>query len=140
MITRKHVTAETGDEELEQHYWAAPDQESWLETEAFRRAFKALSHTHREVLVLAVVHGLPYERIAEICSCELGTIKSRVNRARANLKRMLLGDEDAPIAVAKAAAGKRSAQPRPASVVDHHPAGRWVASREPPRELRPGGD
>ena len=127
VITRKHVTAETGDEELEQHYWAAPEQESWLETEAFRRAFKALSHTHREVLVLAVVHGLPYERIAEICGCELGTVKSRVNRARARLKHMLLGDEEAPVAVAKAAADGRIAVPRPASVVDHHLAGRRVA-------------
>ena len=95
VIVRKHVTSEVADKDLEQNYWAAPEQDSWIEIDAFRRAFKTLSRTHREVLVLAVVHGFSYERIAEICRCEIGTVKSRVNRARANLKRMLL-DEDAP--------------------------------------------
>ena len=105
VIVRKHVTAEVGDDDLDQQHWVAPEQESRIEILAFKRAFKTLSRVHREVLVLAVVHGLPYERIAEICGCELGTVKSRVNRARAALKQMLL-DEDEPVAVAKAARGK----------------------------------
>ena len=105
VIVRKHVTAEVGDDDLDQQHWVAPEQESRIEILAFKRAFKTLSRVHREVLVLAVVHGLPYERIAEICNCELGTVKSRVNRARTALKQMLL-DEDEPVAVAKAARGK----------------------------------
>ena len=105
MITRKHVTAEIYDDYLEEKHWVAPEQESRIELLAFKRAFKTLSRTHREVLVLAVVVGFPYERIAEICSCEVGTVKSRVNRARAALKHMLL-DDDAPVPVAKTAAGK----------------------------------
>ena len=105
VIVRKHVTAEVGDDDLDQHHWEAPEQESRIEILAFKRAFKTLSRVHREVLVLAVVHGLPYERIAEICGCELGTVKSRVNRARTALKQMLL-DEDEPVAIAKAARGK----------------------------------
>ena len=105
VIVRKHVTAEVGDDDLDQQHWVAPEQESRIEILAFKRAFKTLSRVHREVLVLAVVHGLPYERIAEICGCELGTVKSRVNRARTALKQMLL-DEDEPVAVAKAARGK----------------------------------
>ena len=105
VIVRKHVTAEVGDDDLDQQHWVAPEQESRIEILAFKRAFKTLSRVHREVLVLAVVHGLPYERIAEICGCELGTVKSRVNRARTALKQMLL-DEDDPVSVAKAARGK----------------------------------
>jgi RNA polymerase sigma-70 factor, ECF subfamily len=105
VITRKHVTAEIYDDHLEQKHWVAPEQESRIELLAFKRAFKALRREHREVLVLAVVNGLPYEHIAEICHCELGTVKSRVNRARAALKHMLL-DDDAAVPVAKGAAGK----------------------------------
>jgi len=41
-----------------------------------------------------VIHGYSYERIAELCGCEVGTVKSRVNRARNLLKGMLLGDEE----------------------------------------------
>jgi hypothetical protein len=44
------------------------------------------------VLVLHGVHGLPYEQVAEICGCAVGTVKSRINRARNLLKRMLLGE------------------------------------------------
>ena len=117
VIVRKHVTAEVGDDDLDQQHWVAPEQESRIEILAFKRAFKTLSRVHREVLVLAVVHGLSYERIAEICGCELGTVKSRVNRARTALKQMLL-DEDEPVVIAKAAAGKRSVGQRRADMAD----------------------
>ena len=93
LIARKHVTAEVVDEDLERHYWVGPEQESRIEVAAFKRAFRMLSAAHREVLVLVAIHGLPYDEIAEICGCEIGTVKSRVNRARAILKRMLLEDE-----------------------------------------------
>ncbi len=93
LIARKHVTAEVVDEDLERHYWVGAEQESRIEVAAFKRAFRMLTAAHREVLVLVAIHGLPYEEIAEICGCEIGTVKSRVNRARAILKRMLLEDE-----------------------------------------------
>jgi len=92
VVARKHVTAEISDDELERHAWVAAEQESRIEVAAFKRAFKMLSETHREVLVLTAVHGLPYDEIAEMCGCEVGTVKSRVNRARAILKRMLFED------------------------------------------------
>lgn len=96
VIARKHVTAEVADDDLERHYWVAPEQESRIEVAAFRRAFGTLSSAHREVLVLVAVHGLPYDEIAEICGCEVGTVKSRVNRARAILKKMMF-EEDLPV-------------------------------------------
>ena len=38
--------------------------------------------------------GLSYEEAAEICGCALGTIKSRVNRARIKLMRVMEARED----------------------------------------------
>ncbi len=37
--------------------------------------------------------GLTYEEAAEVCGCALGTIKSRVNRARARLLRIMEADD-----------------------------------------------
>ena len=93
VIARKHVKSEVGDEDLERLSTVPAHQESRLEVMAFKQAFKQLSPAHREVLVLAVIHGYSYDRIAEICHCEVGTVKSRVNRARNLLKKMLIGDE-----------------------------------------------
>jgi RNA polymerase sigma-70 factor (ECF subfamily) len=41
-----------------------------------------LSHHHREVFVLRELEGKSYEEIADIMHCNLGTVKSRLNRAR----------------------------------------------------------
>jgi hypothetical protein len=69
-----------------------------------------LNTNQREVLVLVAVHGLSYDRVAEICGCEVGTVKSRVNRARAMLKHILL--EDAlPLQAEGLPVGKRPARP-----------------------------
>jgi RNA polymerase sigma-70 factor (ECF subfamily) len=69
-------------------------QERRPEILEFKRAFARLTPAHREVLVLHAVQGLGYEQIAEICGCEIGTVKSRINRARNLLKQMLLGEDD----------------------------------------------
>jgi RNA polymerase sigma-70 factor (ECF subfamily) len=115
VIARKHVKSEVFEEDLDQLSSVPATQESRLEVIAFKKAFKALSVTHREVLVLAVIHGCSYERIAEICGCEVGTVKSRVNRARAMLKALLLGDEvdERPVA-ARPAASRPARRPVPA--------------------------
>ena len=94
VLRRKHVGSEVHVEDLERRATVPAAQESRLELAAFKAAFAALGPAHREVLVLAGVHGLAYERIAEVCGCELGTVKSRANRARALLKKRLLGDGD----------------------------------------------
>jgi len=109
LIARKHVTSEVADDDLERHYWVAAEQDSRIEVAAFKRAFKTLSATHREVLVLVAIHGLPYEEIARICACEVGTVKSRVNRARGILKRMLLEDE-LPVDARKLPGAERGAK------------------------------
>jgi len=61
-----------------------------------QRALAALSDDHREVLEMAVLDGLPYDEIAGRLGVPEGTIKTRVARARAKLRRGVeaLGMED----------------------------------------------
>lgn len=52
-------------------------------------AMQALAEEQREILILRVVNDLPYEQIAEILGLPLGTVKSRLARARIQLKKIL---------------------------------------------------
>jgi len=104
VMRSKRVKSEVSDDGLENLLWRAPAQEDRLEFEAFKRAFKLLSPAHREVLILVGVHGYAYDKAAEIAGCEVGTVRSRLNRARNQLKRMLLeGDLQLPAPKARAA-------------------------------------
>lgn len=60
-----------------------------LELDDLRRALALLSDEHREALVLVGAAGLSYEEAAEIIGCPVGTIKSRVSRARLALSKHL---------------------------------------------------
>ncbi len=55
-----------------------------------------LSPKHREVLILRELNGLDYSTIAEIVKCRKGTVKSRIARAREQLRRHLerMGGEE----------------------------------------------
>lgn len=53
------------------------------------RALSVLPDTHREALILVAVGNLSYEEIADICGIALGTVKSRICRARAMLTHTL---------------------------------------------------
>jgi RNA polymerase sigma-70 factor (ECF subfamily) len=57
----------------------------------FRTALDRLAPDHREALILVGASGLSYEEAAAMCGCAVGTMKSRVNRARARLADMLAG-------------------------------------------------
>ncbi|MCY1524209.1 ECF RNA polymerase sigma factor EcfG [compost metagenome] len=50
-----------------------------------RTALKTLAPVHREVLILVAGYGLSYKEAADICDCAVGTIKSRLSRARDEL-------------------------------------------------------
>ena len=67
----------------------AGNQETALALCDFRRAFWQLSSEHREALMLIGPSGLSYESAAAVCGCAVGTIKSRVSRARSELNRIL---------------------------------------------------
>ena len=60
--------------------------------ETMERMLNDLTPAHREILILIPVLGLGYEDAAEICNCSVGTIKSRLNRARMALAALV--DED----------------------------------------------
>ena len=64
---------------------AMPDQLAHLDLADFRARLERLPADQREALVLIGASGFSYEEAAEICGCAVGTIKSRVNRARRRL-------------------------------------------------------
>ena len=66
-----------------------PEQSSRVEFEEFRAALAKLPTDQREALILVGASGFSYEEAADICGCAVGTIKSRVNRARTRLAELL---------------------------------------------------
>lgn len=66
-----------------------PEQPGHLDMQDFRRALDILPPDQREALVLVGAAGFSYEEAAEISGCAVGTIKSRVNRARSKLTDLL---------------------------------------------------
>jgi len=70
-------------------YSTPADQQAGLEFADFHRVFSLLPAEQREALVLIGAEGYAYGEAAAICNCPIGTIKSRVGRARSELKRMI---------------------------------------------------
>jgi RNA polymerase sigma-70 factor (ECF subfamily) len=70
-----------------------PDHDGRLNLRDFQTAFATLSDEQREALILVGASGFSYEEAAETCGVAVGTIKSRVNRARAQLSK-IMGLED----------------------------------------------
>jgi len=66
-----------------------PEQQGRVEFDEFRVALAKLPADQREALVLVGASGFSYEEAAQICGCAVGTIKSRVNRARRRLAELL---------------------------------------------------
>ncbi len=60
--------------------------------EAVRRAIEKLPDDFREVIILRELQELSYEEIVELLSLPLGTVKSRINRARTRLRELLSGE------------------------------------------------
>lgn len=66
-----------------------PEQIPHLDFEDFRLALSQLPSDQREAILLIGASGFSYEEAASICECAVGTIKSRVNRARIRLATLL---------------------------------------------------
>ncbi len=62
---------------------------SAIELLSLRNALDELPEDQREALILVGAGGLSYEETAEICGCAIGTIKSRVSRARKAITEIL---------------------------------------------------
>lgn len=82
------------DETVAERILIAPaGQEGQLHLDYMHRALLTLPPERREALLLVGAGGFSYEEAAEICGCAVGTIKSRVGRARATLTRMIENGE-----------------------------------------------
>jgi RNA polymerase sigma-70 factor, ECF subfamily len=72
-------------------------EQSWAaELSDTARALSQLSDEQREALILVGAGGFSYEDAAAICHCAIGTVKSRVARARKSLLTILEGDNPLP--------------------------------------------
>jgi len=85
---RKRETLD-GDGYYENKLVSAPAQQDHMDFEDMRSALNQLPDDQREALILVGASGMSYEEAAEICDCALGTLKSRVNRARVKLAELL---------------------------------------------------
>ena len=102
---RREVRDETG--EYANNMRTPPTQDWSIAMRALQAGLAQLPDEHREALILVGAAGLSYEEAAEICGCALGTIKSRVNRARARLLKIMDAEDAADVmAIEPAEAGR----------------------------------
>ncbi|GGF34758.1 RNA polymerase sigma factor [Aliidongia dinghuensis] len=92
-MRRSSRKAEVSVEHLDNLVAIDGGQQVTVEIRDFNRAFRQLPPTQREALVLVGASGFSYEEAAEIAHCPVGTMKSRVSRARAELDDQLRGVE-----------------------------------------------
>jgi RNA polymerase sigma-70 factor (ECF subfamily) len=67
-------------------------KEDGLESDELLGIFRALRDEQREALILTVASGLSHEQAAEVCDCQIDTVKSRVLDAWFEISRMLYQD------------------------------------------------
>ena len=60
-----------------------------IKSEIIQKALLKVRDSYREAVILRDVQELSYEEIAEIMKIEVGTVKSRINRGRAELQKYL---------------------------------------------------
>ena len=61
-------------------------------SDSLHRALSDLPDHHRQILVMRELSGLSYQEIREVLKLDLGTVKSRLTRARTALRKLLLAD------------------------------------------------
>jgi RNA polymerase sigma-70 factor (ECF subfamily) len=87
------------DQEAAERIPGSAGEQSWAaELSDTARALSCLSDEQREALILVGAGGFSYEDAARICGCAVGTVKSRVARARKSLIAILEGDDNLPTA------------------------------------------
>jgi RNA polymerase sigma-70 factor (ECF subfamily) len=92
---RSKREVEDADEKLALGMATAPEQPGHLALDEMRAALAELPDDQREAVLLVGAAGFSYEEAADICSTAVGTIKSRVSRARVALAQKLFGESSA---------------------------------------------
>lgn len=91
---RRPLVVQDVDGRLTAQLACTPSQEWQVQFGELLRSLDRLTPNTRDALLLIVVAGLSYEEAAEVCGCAVGTLKSRVSRARRHLADLL--DYDLP--------------------------------------------
>jgi RNA polymerase sigma-70 factor, ECF subfamily len=89
MHRKRRREAEDPDGVLSANLAVLPRQGARLDFEDMLDALAKLSPRQREAVILIGAEGYSYEEAARICNTSIGTIKSRVNRARTRLAEIL---------------------------------------------------
>lgn len=94
-LAKAKFTAKTTQFQDERHGWsvAGNPEEQLLrqsDAQAIRAAINQLPEAFREVTVLRDLEGLSYQQIAEVIDAPIGTVMSRLHRARSQLQQKLL--------------------------------------------------
>lgn len=90
---------------------SAPAQPAVAELRDVRAALETLPLEEREAIALICVDRLSYKEAAEVCGCPVGTMKSRVNRARSNLLAILKEETIEADAAQPLSSGRPARQP-----------------------------
>lgn len=106
---RRHEVQDI-DGEMAQQLSVKGEQLGHMDLLDFQTAFARLNAEQKEALLLIGAEGFGYEEAAQMCGCAVGTMKSRVNRARARVADLMgldgtgdLGSADAPVDTARVA-------------------------------------
>lgn len=91
-VAKRRLTQELDPEAMERVAVSARQDEG-LEVSDFQRIFHSLPEDHRSILALVAGSGMPYEDVAKVLGCAVGTVKSRVHRARAALFALLAEEQ-----------------------------------------------
>ncbi|MEM7694330.1 MAG: sigma-70 family RNA polymerase sigma factor [Pseudomonadota bacterium] len=86
---KKRREVEDADGKMAANLATHPEQLGHLDMVDFKDALDKLAPDQREALVLVGASGFSYDEAAVICGCAVGTVKSRVNRARSKLGELL---------------------------------------------------
>jgi RNA polymerase sigma-70 factor (ECF subfamily) len=97
-MRKKGREVEDADGKIADKQPALGNQESHVELQDLKSALAELPEDQREAIILIGASGLAYEEAAEICGVPVGTMKSRVSRARKALTE-LMGYDDAELAL-----------------------------------------
>jgi RNA polymerase sigma-70 factor (ECF subfamily) len=95
---KRRRTVQDVDGKLAAQLTCNPDQEWRLVYDELLEALTHLSPDTRDALLLVVAAGLTYEEAADVAGCAVGTMKSRVNRARERLAKLTDFDLSGPVA------------------------------------------
>ncbi len=88
-LRKRRREVEDADGVLAERMSVLPDQQAHMDLIDFKKAFGLLSDDQKVVLLLVGAEGFSYEEAAKIAGAAVGTVKSRVNRARAALTKRL---------------------------------------------------